>query len=76
MNDTETEDFEYVTRVDVNIAILREIAKIRCRERLRRVMPLVAQHLVAAGVDFSRVDFSKVSDASDSEIDAIYEDLF
>ena len=46
--ETEPEDLEYVTRDDVNIAILREIAKIRFRERLPRIMAGVAQHLAAA----------------------------
>jgi hypothetical protein len=73
--ETEPEDLEYVTRVDVNIAILREISKIRLRERLRTVMPIVAQNLVAAGVDFSRVDFSKVTEPGDAELNAVYEDL-
>jgi hypothetical protein len=60
----------------VNIAILREIAKIRFRERLPLIMAGVAKHLVSAGVDFSRVDFSKVADATDEEVNSIYEDLF
>jgi hypothetical protein len=79
--DTETEDddLEYATRVDVNIAILREIAKIRFRERFRETGPLIAQgivkNLVAAGADFSKVDFSKVTEPTDEELDAIYEDF-
>lgn len=36
-------------------------------------MPLVAQELVAAGVDFSKVDFSKATDATDSEIDKVFD---
>jgi len=73
------DDLEYVTRVDVNIAILREIAKIRFRERFRETWPLIAQgivqNLIAAGVDFSKVDFSKVTEPTDEELDAIYEDF-
>lgn len=68
-------DLVYTTRVDVNVAILREISKIRFRERLRRVMPLIAQELVAAGVDFSRVDFSKLTTVTDDDLNAVYEDL-
>jgi len=73
--ETEVDDLEYATRVDVNIAILREIQKIRFRERLPRVMAGVAQHLVSAGVDFSKVDFSKVTEPTDADLNAIYEDL-
>lgn len=69
------DDIEYVTRDDVNIAILREIGRINFREKMRRLMPMVAQELVAAGVDFSRVDFSKVTDASDNEIDGVFDFL-
>lgn len=73
------EEADYVTRDDVNIAILREIAKIRFRERVRNVGPLIAQgivtNLIAAGVDFSKVDFSKVMEPTDDELDSIYEDF-
>lgn len=69
------EEIEYVTRDDVNMAILRSMEKFVFRERLRRIMPLVAKELVRAGVDFSKVDFSKVVDATDEEIDAIFEAL-
>lgn len=69
----EEDDLEYITRDDVNIAILREMERINFRAKLRRLMPLVAQDLVAAGVDFSKVDFSKVTDASDSEIDKVFD---
>lgn len=69
----EPDDIEYTTRVDVSIAIMREIERIHFRERLRRLMPLVAQQLVAAGVDFSKVDFSKVTDATDSDIDQVFD---
>jgi hypothetical protein len=73
--ETEPDDFEYATRVDVNIAILREIAKIRLRERLPRVMAGVAQHLIAAGVDFSKVDYSRITEPTEADLNAIYEDL-
>lgn len=66
-------DHGYITRVDVNIAILREIERIHFREKMRRLMPLVAQQLRAAGVDFSKVDFSKVADATDAEIDQVFD---
>lgn len=73
--ETEPDDFEYATRVDVNIAILREIAKIRFRERLPMIMAGVAHHLVAAGVDFSKVDHSRIAEPTDADLNAIYEDL-
>lgn len=69
-------EFDYATRVDVSIAILREIAKIRFRERLPKIMIAVAQELSAAGVDFSTVDFSKLTPTTEAELDSIYEDLF
>lgn len=71
----EEEEVEYVTRVDVSIAILREMERIAFRAKLRRLIPMVARELVAAGVDFSKVDFSKVTDATDSEIDAVFDGL-
>lgn len=71
--------FDYATRSDVNIAILREISKIQFRERMRQVGPLIAQgivqHLIAAGVDFSKVDFSRVAEPTDDELDSIFEDF-
>lgn len=70
-----SDEIEYITRDDVNIAILREIARINFRAKLRRLMPMIARELVAAGVDFSKVDFSKITDASDSEIDQVFDDL-
>jgi len=70
------DEFQYETRVDVNIAILREIAKIRFKERLPRIMAGVARELVAAGVVFPEASLLKVSLAiSDEDWDAIYEDL-
>lgn len=71
----EPEDVEYVTRVDVNIAILREIAKIRFRERLPQIVEGVARELLKAGVDFTNVRFSDTP-ITNEEIDSIYEDLF
>lgn len=68
------DDLEYITRDDVNIAILREISKIRLRERLPRIMAGVAQHLMDAGVDFSKTRLPKMA-ITDQEWDAIYEDL-
>lgn len=73
--ETEPDDLEYATRVDVSMAILREIAKIRFRERLPRVMAGVAQYLIAAGVDFSKVDHSRITEPTDADLNAIYEDL-
>jgi hypothetical protein len=71
-----SDEFDCATRDDVNIAILREIAKIRFRERLPLIMAGVAKHLVAAGVDFSKVDFKQVTSVTDEEMNSIYEDLF
>jgi len=77
--EVEPDEVEYATRVDANIAILREIAKIRFRERFRKIGPLIAQgivkSLISAGVDFSQVDYSKITRLSDEEIDSIYEDF-
>lgn len=73
---TEPEEADYVTRVDVNIAILREMSKIRFRERIQRVMAGVAQELVAAGVDFSKVDPAKLTAVTEDEMNSIYNDLF
>ena len=70
------DEIDYVTRVDVNIAILREIGKLRFRERLWQCMEQVAKELVRAGVDFSKVDFTKLASVTSAEIDSIYEDLF
>lgn len=67
---------EYITSTEASIAILREIAKIRFRERLWLVMAGVAQCLVEAGVDFSRVDYNKLATVTNDQIDQIYEDLF
>jgi hypothetical protein len=71
----EEDDLEYVTRVDVNIAILHEIAKLRFKERLPRIMEGVTRELIAAGVDFSRARMPETLTISDDEWDAIYEDL-
>jgi hypothetical protein len=71
----EPDEFDYVTRVDVNIAILREIAKLRFKERLPHIMEGVAKELTAAGVDFSRARALGTLTISDEEWDAIYEDL-
>ena len=67
--------YEYVTSVEGNIAILREIAKMRLKERLPRIMEGIARELMAAGVDFSKAGISKTPTLTDEEWDAIYEDL-
>lgn len=72
---TPSDEYEYTTRDDVNIAILRAMERMRFRERLRQIILLVTKQLVAAGVDFSKVDFSKVRDVTDDEIGGIWEDL-
>ena len=71
----EPEEADYVTRVDVNIAIMREIAKIRFQERLPRIMAGVAKQLTDAGVDFSRAVIPENLTITDDEWNAIYEDL-
>lgn len=68
------DDYEYVTSVDVNLAIMREIAKIRFKERLPRIMAGVARKLTDAGVDFSKAEIVDLS-ITDEEWDAIYEDF-
>lgn len=69
------DELEYTTSVEGSIAIMREISRIRFRERLQTVIPLVAKDLVAAGVDFSRVDWSKVGNITGADYDAVFEDL-
>lgn len=69
------DEADYTTRVDVNIAILREIAKIRFKERLPLVMAGVAKQLMDAGVDFSRAVVPETLTITDEDWDAIYEDL-
>lgn len=69
------DDLEYVTRVDVNLAILREIAKLKFKERLPRVMAGVVKQLMDAGVDFSHAVVPENLTITDEEWDAIYEDL-
>ena len=69
------EEAEYVTRVDVNIAVLREIAKLRFKERLPRIMEGVTKQLIAAGVDFSKARIPDNFEVSEEDWDAIYEDL-
>lgn len=71
----EQQEVEYVTRVDVNLAILREIAKLQFRERLPRIMAGVAKQLVDAGVDFSQATIPEKLEISDEDWNAIYEDL-
>ena len=71
----EPDDLEYVTRVDVNMAIIREMAKLQFKERLPRIMAGVAGQLIDAGVDFSRAVIPETLTITDEEWDAIYEDL-
>jgi hypothetical protein len=75
MSNQPSNEFDYATRDDVNIAILRETAKIRFRERLPLVMEGVAKELLAAGVDFSKARFS-TTPLTDEDVNSIYEDLF
>lgn len=73
-NELFPEEADYITRMDVNLAILREIAKLKFRERLPRIMEGVAKELFAAGVDFSQANFS-ATPITNEEWDAMYEDL-
>jgi len=50
----EPEELMYATSYEANLAIMREISKIRFWERMRKLMPMLARELAAAGVDFSR----------------------
>jgi hypothetical protein len=72
---TEPEEADYVTRVDVDLAILREIAKLEFKERLPRIMAGVAKTLMDAGVDFSKARMPETLTITDEDWDAIYEDL-
>lgn len=72
---TEPDELNYVTRVDVNIAILREMSKLKFKERLPRIMAGVARQLVDAGVDFSSAVVPENLTITDEEWDAIYEDF-
>lgn len=67
------EEIEYITRVDVNIAILREIERINFREKMRILMPLVAQQLADAGVDFSSAHFDGPVVVEDEDIDQVFD---
>jgi len=71
----EPEEADYVTRVDVNLAILREITKLQFKERLPRIMAGVAKTLMDAGVDFSKARTPETLTITDEEWDAIYEDF-
>lgn len=73
MADEDLAEIEYVTRVDVNIAILHEMERTNFRAKMRHLMPMVAQQLAAAGVDFSKVDLSSVTEPTDSEIDQVFD---
>lgn len=53
-NEQEPEELMYATNHEANIAILREISKIRFWDHMRELMPMIACELAAAGVDFSR----------------------
>lgn len=53
----EPDELMYATNHDANLAIMREISKIRFWEQMRRLMPMIAHELAVAGVDFSRATF-------------------
>lgn len=57
-----SDDYEYTTaNPEAQMALACAINEILFMERMKRLMPLVAKELVKAGVDFSKVDYSKVS---------------
>lgn len=68
-------EFNTCTSVEANIAILRAMERIHFRERIRAVATEVARELVEAGVDFSRVDWSQVSEPTEAELDELYDSL-
>lgn len=49
------DELNYTTSADTNIAIIRAMGEIRFMQKMEQLMPLVAQELVKAGVDFSKV---------------------
>ena len=69
------DDFEYATSVEGNIAVLRAIECIYFRKKLRQIMPLITKELVAAGVDFSKVNFTNVIELTNDDLNAVFEDL-
>lgn len=69
------DEYGYATSVESSIAIIRAMERIHFREKLRLVMPLLAKELVTAGVDFSKVDYGNITEPTDDELDAVYEDL-
>lgn len=51
----ESDDYEYTTaNPEAQMALALAINEIFFMERMKRLMPLVAQELVKAGVDFSK----------------------
>lgn len=48
------DELDYVTSVEADIAIMKAINEILFMREMERLMPLVAQELVKAGVDFSK----------------------
>lgn len=55
----ESDDFEYETSVEGHLAIIRAMDEMTFLERMELLMVMVAQRLVEAGVDFSKVDWEK-----------------
>lgn len=57
-----SDDYEYTTAdMDQQMMLAAALNEILFMERMQKLMPLVAQELVNAGVDFSKVDWSKVN---------------
>lgn len=72
----EPEEFMYATNHEANLAIMREISKIRFWERMRELMPLIARELSAAGVDFSRARFPTEAEVEASINEAMKGDIW
>lgn len=56
-----SDEYEYTTaNPEAQMMLACALNEILFHERMQKLMPLVAQELVNAGVDFSKVDWSMV----------------
>jgi hypothetical protein len=62
MADEFPDELNYETNAEANIAIMRAMGEIRFMEKMELLMPLVAQELVKAGVDFSKAKLDSGGD--------------
>jgi hypothetical protein len=51
------EELNYVASVEANMMIARALGELAFMRRMETLMPLVAQRLAEAGVDFSKARF-------------------